>query len=879
MRYRLDILGVNQNNLLAFLVMVLTQSGFSIRRARISTKDGQVSDQFEITTYSSDAVCKLQRYIQLPFHFEESASLPQLQELWASDAPGARPSRPPSSEGPNDLGCTDTSPSRSAIWKAVGGVGAVGGNLGDPVLMSNGDVYAGSLIPTWSEEKGSGSGCGQHRHGYGMYRYSDSSGPYLRYTGEWENDKKHGFGTFLMRDGSAYVGQWRQNEKHGVGLLLSYGRDGAKTQATMPSYRYEGVWENDKQHGLGIEEVGDYLYCGTFVDGSPAGRGLKIPTRKKGLDQCMVQIFTKFVPLSEVLAETERHVCGKYRDHIEAFSKICQREGLPPSSQTFGFGSTAADRAAPALSAICFDEPEGASQNDPSAVANRDQNDRENMTLQFSKHTPGDMCYPRSPEGLLGTSQASTAASLTQYANSPKCVRGGRVPFDAPLHGDLSPKKHCTPGCKRRARSADRHTDVPKAEAVLACPMLWSGEELAVVVECLGVSPATVERIASLRARAIHHVLQMSNAEMSQHLDLHVPLERMVVRRALGQLLETDRRENLHKGRFLRDIMEDSSLKRFIIPLDRLVLKSSINQGGYGVVYRATLKRTSGKPNKSMNFFLGSDWTPEVVAVKEMLVGDHRLRLYELLKEAHVLASLQHKNICRFIGVCTDGQPKGKRYIVSEMLHCSLFDFIHRPMRVPSVKKISPELAALLGEGICAGLQYMHARSLVHADLKSSNILIDLSLRTEDQQQPVPRICDFGHSAVRASSSPHDRLCTPHWAAPEVLRGEGLGPAADIFSLGVLFWEMLAQKVPHHDFGFGHVLASVGWAGAVPDFECLPTLPVIFIEILEDLLRFLPSGRPSALNAKRRFNRLPRILRRQTLRSVRSYLRLFGCTV
>merc|ERR1712211_185318 len=87
---------------------------------------------------------------------------------------------------------------------------------------------------------------------------------------------------------------------------------------------------------------------------------------------------------------------------------------------------------------------------------------------------------------------------------------------------------------------------------------------------------------------------------------------------------------------------------------------------------------------------------------------------------------------------------------------------------------------------------------------------------------PVPRICDFGHAAVRPFPVTHHLLGTPHWAAPEVLRGEALGPKADVFSFGVLLWEMLAKKHPHADLSFGQVIAAVGWAGLVPDLSQLP---------------------------------------------------------
>jgi serine/threonine-protein kinase len=312
-------------------------------------------------------------------------------------------------------------------------------------------------------------------------------------------------------------------------------------------------------------------------------------------------------------------------------------------------------------------------------------------------------------------------------------------------------------------------------------------------------------------------------------------------------------------------VLKDPTMAPFVVPFERVNVpaRSNISEGGFGVVHRALLR-----PSK--NDVVGQG--DRKVAVKEMK-GDQARSLYELLKEAHVAASLCHANICKFVGICTDGRPRGRRFIIFEMADCSLFDFVHRTddrarwrgnFDIPSVIGVS--------EGICAGLAYMHARSLVHADLKSANVLLEVSDRL------VPRICDFGHVAVRTTALPHDRLCTPHWAAPEVLRGEGLGPAADIFSFGVLLWEMLVNgpgglnTLPHSGHCFGQVIASVGWAGRTPDMDLLPLLPRKFRSLLQQCLAFIPEERPSANIATMRLRRMPNHARNEALRALVDFM-------
>jgi serine/threonine protein kinase len=347
------------------------------------------------------------------------------------------------------------------------------------------------------------------------------------------------------------------------------------------------------------------------------------------------------------------------------------------------------------------------------------------------------------------------------------------------------------------------------------------------------------------KLKGVVHLLEMSNAELRRDFGLLCPVERIVVRQSLKRLLYADRWENNARGQKVCDIMGDSVLSHYIIPLEELTLVQKIAQGGYGTVYRGVLEssaRSPGTPNQQKS---------NLVAVKEMK-GERRVRLYELLKEARVMASLSNENICTFIGICADASAR-KHYILSELMDCSLFDLIHQPYKLRWHGELSVSLVVALSKGVSAGIAYIHAKNLVHADLKSSNILIDYS----SSWQLIPRICDFGHAAVRAFPSPHHRCGTPHWAGPEVLRGEALGPAADIYSFGVIMWEMLTQKLPHKGLSFGQVLAAVGWAGFCVDLSALPRVPAELRQLLRNCLSFTPSGRPDSCEVQLRLRHIP----------------------
>eukprot|EP00425_Heterocapsa_triquetra_P009521 CAMPEP_0195132914 /NCGR_PEP_ID=MMETSP0448-20130528/147803_1 /TAXON_ID=66468 /ORGANISM="Heterocapsa triquestra, Strain CCMP 448" /LENGTH=1116 /DNA_ID=CAMNT_0040170945 /DNA_START=169 /DNA_END=3519 /DNA_ORIENTATION=- len=941
LRYRLELKGINQAGLLAYLSLVLSQSGFSIVRAHIDTADGYVSDMFDLKTDSANAERRLRSFLCIPSNNEVNLSLPELQLLWSGGSL-VKSKGMPTIGASSDLRTPLDSPTKIAPPSPQ--FGAIDSINMKRFELSNGDVYEGDMDDS------------NQRQGHGMYTYAGGQATYKQYSGQWLDNKKHGFGTLIFRDGSAYVGQWKASKRHGIGVYFGYGEHGASGPGAMPMYRYEGEWAADQQSGIGVEETEEYLYCGHFTNGYPCGKGLKIQLRVPGLSGCAVLQGETWTPLLDALRGVTAdaapdHSSRQKSGPFNGLGKPGEEETLLTSAQTFHFGASSSAAAQTGLlSNIAFEAPvkeEEEEEDQPAplpampverggasamqgflariatpghearkmaaalttpmlrSIRGRDDDTKRMVAPDYA---PESTNPTPSPPNLRMNSNLQTSEKKDEWEEKLKSVNAKfgakaaptprvgaptpRVGAPTPSTGRIpnhiavlaSPPKwrdtdagepplmtamtsmtaSPTAGAVRRALTPESKTTSSKAtNNVIACPMLWGSEEVTTIIQSIGVGEQVEEKLRGIRLTGCAQLLEMSNAQMSSDLGLSAPLERLTVRRCLQHLTEADRYENSARGRTVLDVMNDTTLKPFIVPLHDLTLVQSLSQGGFGMVYKGTLKVHCGKNEPSVKW----------VAVKEML-GDQRVRLYECLKEAHVMASLRHKNICKFIGVCTDGKPRGKRYIVSELLDCSLFDLVHRPTRVSWNGTLDIPLTISLGQGICTGLAYIHARNVVHADLKSSNILIDLGLKAEDDYKPVPRICDFGHAAVRTAATPHDRLCTPHWAAPEVLRSEGLGPAADIFSVGVLLWEMLARRVPHCDLGFGQVLAAVGWAGLVPDMALLPPLPEELRCILNTCLSFLPSERPEAKDVKRRLQRLPRVARLEALKMLQGFM---GC--
>ena len=103
-------------------------------------------------------------------------------------------------------------------------------------------------------------------------------------------------------------------------------------------------------------------------------------------------------------------------------------------------------------------------------------------------------------------------------------------------------------------------------------------------------------------------------------------------------------------------------------------------------------------------------------------------------------------------------------------------------------KPLPADFVLKVTDQVAAALDYAHARGVVHRDIKPANILITAN--------ETVKLTDFGIASGPVESAPAERLGTPHYVAPEQLRGETVDGRADVFALGVVVYEMLTGKRP-----------------------------------------------------------------------------------
>jgi predicted Ser/Thr protein kinase len=153
-------------------------------------------------------------------------------------------------------------------------------------------------------------------------------------------------------------------------------------------------------------------------------------------------------------------------------------------------------------------------------------------------------------------------------------------------------------------------------------------------------------------------------------------------------------------------------------------------------------------------------------------------------REARAVARLSHPNI---VTVIDRGQDDGRQYIVFEHVEGeNLKELVLRDGRLPLRRAVELALA------VADGLAFAHEHGLVHRDVKPQNVLLSREGEVKVTDFGIARSLDVEHGVTQTGTV----LGTGEYLAPEQASGEPVSPATDVYSLGVVLWELLAGDVP-----------------------------------------------------------------------------------
>ncbi|XP_036992638.2 mitogen-activated protein kinase kinase kinase 21 [Artibeus jamaicensis] len=272
------------------------------------------------------------------------------------------------------------------------------------------------------------------------------------------------------------------------------------------------------------------------------------------------------------------------------------------------------------------------------------------------------------------------------------------------------------------------------------------------------------------------------------------------------------------------------------VDFERLELKELIGAGGFGQVYRAT-------------------WQGQEVAVKAARRDpeqDAAAAAESVLREARLFAMLRHPNIIELRGVCLR-QPH-----LCLVLEFARGGALNRALaaanaapdpRVPDprrARRIPPHVLVNWAVQIARGMLYLHEEavvSILHRDLKSSNILLLEKIEHDNFCRKTLKITDFGLAREWHRTTKMSAAGTYAWMAPEVIKSSLFSKGSDIWSYGVLLWELLTGEVPYR--GIDGLAVAYGVAVNKLTLPIPSTCPEPFAKLMKECWQQDPHIRPS----------------------------------
>eukprot|EP01055_Gregarina_sp_Pseudo9_P005362 Gregarina_sp_Pseudo_9__5361@NODE_644_length_2429_cov_8_815900_g607_i0_p1_GENE_NODE_644_length_2429_cov_8_815900_g607_i0NODE_644_length_2429_cov_8_815900_g607_i0_p1_ORF_typecomplete_len768_score99_96Pkinase_Tyr/PF07714_17/1_1e61Pkinase/PF00069_25/3_8e02Pkinase/PF00069_25/5_9e56Pkinase_fungal/PF17667_1/3_4e11MORN/PF02493_20/3_4e03MORN/PF02493_20/78MORN/PF02493_20/0_00085MORN/PF02493_20/1_3e02MORN/PF02493_20/0_0047MORN/PF02493_20/20Kdo/PF06293_14/3e05Kinaselike/PF14531_6/9_2Kinaselike/PF14531_6/0_0 len=580
-------------------------------------------------------------------------------------------------------------------------------------------------------------------------RDQDAKRPFVPiYEGQWKDGRKEGFGTFRESETSCVAGRWSRDRLHG--FCVSFDHEGN---------RFDGFFRHGKRHGFGRMTTREGVSVGSYVDNRPHGFHL-----------CVSHASTE--------VHSERYTGGT----LEARVSLDQMLPMVP------------------LVANAIEEMKhslGAGAPDKISVSVGSQIRR--LSVQLSRKSSDPKPFQR---------RASAACTT-----SPKRIAGA-----------------CAPLSHRGVASWS------VAHVKLFCGLCGIAEEMERVISRHRIDGEALLALLRICIAESDDLSFSSGPEaFSRELDMtdvklgwfFLTASKEVVR------LEYRRKERIQSVIPLTSNPLDSQqdrqaimcellsgipeLQQYLIPYADLVPNGNIGEGGFGTVrlfYSNSLQTQVAAKEFRRDFSASPDYNYYKVRA-----------LREFANELALLVVLRHPNVTLLWGVVLDAP---KPLILTEYVSGgSLLDLLHR-RRI----KLSKIDILSIAKDVCAGMEFLHHQKVLHCDLKSSNILLKARKDGPGEVSYIAKLCDFGlaksfelcpllggscgivDELLSMQDSAYELRCdvgTPHWMAPETLRGERHTYKSDVYAFGLVLWELMTNRIPFADLSSKTITAAVGY--------------------------------------------------------------------
>lgn len=241
------------------------------------------------------------------------------------------------------------------------------------------------------------------------------------------------------------------------------------------------------------------------------------------------------------------------------------------------------------------------------------------------------------------------------------------------------------------------------------------------------------------------------------------------------------------------------SYEQWTIKLKKLTMGAAFAQGAFGKIYKG--------------IYNGEDVAIKLLEKPEDDLERAKLMEQQFEQEVKNLARMKHPNIVRFIGGCY--KPMVWCIVTEYAKGGSVRQFLNKRQN----RAVPLKLAVKQAADVAKGMEYVHGLGSIHRDLKSDNLLIanDKSIK----------IADFGVARIEVrAEGMTPEMGTYRWMAPEMIQHRPYTQKVDVYSFGIVLWELITGMLPYHnltDVQAAFAVVNKGIRPAVPD-DCLPVL-------------------------------------------------------
>ena len=599
------------------------------------------------------------------------------------------------------------------------------------------------------------------RHGYGKYYYHNGD----RYEGFWDSDQKNGHGMKFYKNGSLYIGQWNNNVKEGIGKL--YLKNGEK---------YVGNFQKGKKNGKGILYSKDEYnkYIGYFTNDLKNGKGIMYFNNNKKIAK---EIWKDGILISCQIID--------YRNNKVNKKKLSKKFSLKKKNLSFNL------------------------------YFNDNNTDNKELTINIGKYFKA-----RIPNNFFDAMNIILLTNDLFYSNT-KIYEWDENNIIYFLNR-LGIEKD-----KYKKIFLNNHINIVKflklSTKELKYYEIEEGKDVKIILKSIDFLRILVKTFFNYVDIINENSFINNNNDDDKNNNKRNSFERNVNKhRNINDSFNLELAEsNIIKLSITKLLLNSLNLSgfNFYIPFEELKIIKKIGEGGFGEVHlgiwnfkKVAIKKFTIDYNKIKN--------------KAKLLYKHKNNnlslktiILKFIKEINIISNLRHPNILLYIGASID--KNNNFYIVTEYIsNGNLFDYLHKNNNEyednkSNYNKLNTKLKLKIAYQIALSIKYLHSRNITHCDIKSSNILLENDFDI--------KLSDFGLSQflniLDFSVNKRGKFGTTHWMAPEIMLNQKYQKKSDVFSYGMILYELISGKIPYKELSNVQIIGLVADSKRIVDIR------------------------------------------------------------